>query len=96
MTVDVKNEIAVKRRHKQKMLESEPKLFSSVNQVIRKPAPNVTKNLLPVKDSRSAAVRKHLEGEEDTSKQVAKVGRVVKIKKKKEQSQRKISHWWRT
>ena len=73
VTVDDENKREVKKRSKQKMLESEPKLFSSVNQVIRKPAPNVTKNLLPVKDSRSAAVRKHLEGEENTAKQVAKV-----------------------
>ena len=35
-----------------------------------------------MKDSRSTAVRKHLEGEEDTAKQVAKVGRVVKMKKR--------------
>jgi hypothetical protein len=73
VTVDDENKREVKKRRKQIMLESEPKLFSSVNQVIRQPAPNVTKNLLPVKDSRSAAVRKHLEGEENTAKQIAKV-----------------------
>ena len=52
-----------------------------VDQLIRKPALNVNKKVLPGKGSRYTAVRKHLEGEEDTTKQAAKVVRVVMMKK---------------
>jgi hypothetical protein len=74
------NKRAVQGRCEQKMLESKPKLFGSVDQLIRKPAPSVIKKVLPIKDSRSTEVRKHREGEEDTAKQVSKVVRVVKMK----------------
>ena len=79
VTVDDTNKRAVRKRHQQKLLKSEPTLFG--DQKVRKPVPTVTKKVLAMKDSRSSAVRKHLEEEENTGKQLANFLRVVKVKK---------------